>query len=54
MRSPWQFPIQRGGLRKARFRRFPYSLIYRVLANKVEIVACFHAKRHPRHWQRRQ
>ena len=51
--NPVQFPILRGGLRKARFHRFPYSLFFRILADKVEIVACFHSSRNPRHWQRR-
>lgn len=47
-----QYPKLRGELRRAGFRRFPYGLIYRILADEVEVLSCFHARRDPRRWQR--
>jgi plasmid stabilization system protein ParE len=34
-------------------RRFPYGLFYRVHGDTIVVVACMHAKRDPRQWQRR-
>jgi hypothetical protein len=36
------------------FRRFPYSLIYRVIGDDVFVLACFHGKRNPRVWRSRR
>jgi len=33
--------------------RFPYGLFYRTFGDTIVLVACMHAKRHPRRWQRR-
>jgi plasmid stabilization system protein ParE len=52
--NPQQFPVIRGETRRAGFRHFPYGLFFRVRAAEVEIFACFHASRAPRHWQRRE
>lgn len=52
--NPQQFPIIRGNTRRAGFRRFPYGLLFRIQATEIEIFACFHASRAPRHWQRRK
>jgi plasmid stabilization system protein ParE len=35
-------------------RRFPYGVFYRVIEGQVVVVACFHAKRHPRIWRGRR
>jgi plasmid stabilization system protein ParE len=34
-------------------QRFPYGLFYRVYGDTIVVVACMHAKRDPRRWQRR-
>jgi len=34
-------------------RRFPYGLYYRIYGDTIVVVACMHAKRDPRQWQRR-
>jgi plasmid stabilization system protein ParE len=34
-------------------RRFPYAVFYRVYGDTIVVVACMHAKRDPRRWQRR-
>ena len=52
--NPRQFPSIRGEARRAGFRDFPYGLFYRIKATEVEVFACLHGKRHPRHWQRRE
>jgi plasmid stabilization system protein ParE len=39
--------------RRAGVRRFPYGFFFLVEATRIVVIACFHAKRHPTHWQRR-
>jgi plasmid stabilization system protein ParE len=51
--NPHQFPRMRRDVWRAGFRRFPYSLIFRLHPDEVEILACFHDRRDPRHWQLR-
>lgn len=51
--NPLRFPAVRGAVRRAGLRHFPYALFYRVIADEVEIVACFHSSRSPRRWQDR-
>ena len=51
---PEAFPILRRNTRRALIpRRFPYGLFYRVDEDTIIVVACMHAKRDPRRWQRR-
>ena len=33
--------------------RFPYSVLYRLKADHLIIVGCFHSKRDPKSWQAR-
>ncbi len=40
-------------IRRARVQRFPYGVLYRVLADRVEVIAVFHSKRDPRNWRSR-
>ena len=49
---PFQFPVVYRGRRRAGVRRFPYSLFYQVEGERILLIACFHGKRNPRHWQR--
>ncbi len=49
--NPQQFPTLRGGLRRAGFQRFPYSLIYRILPGEIEVLSCFHGRRDPLRWR---
>ena len=51
--NPHQFPRVRGEAWRAGFRDFPYGLFYRIKVDEVEVFACLHAKRDPRHWQHR-
>jgi len=51
---PDAFPVLHRATRRALIRRrFPYALFYRVYGDTIVIVACMHAKRNPRRWQRR-
>lgn len=40
-------------LRRVSFRRFPYSLIYGIEANRVWVVAIAHQHRRPGYWKER-
>lgn len=52
--NPLAFPVVHRDRRRAVFRRFPYSLIYRVIGGDVFVLACFHGKRNPRAWRSRR
>lgn len=51
--NPRQFPIVLKNVRRARLRRFPYSLFFVVEDRTLIVIACFHASRNPLHWQKR-
>ena len=51
--SPMRFPVVSNGRRRAGMRRFPNSLIYLVEETRIVVIACFHGKRNPSHWQTR-
>ena len=40
-------------VRRAKLRRFPYLIYYRVLANQIEVLAVLHSSRDPMIWQNR-
>ena len=46
--KPLQFPIKVEDVRRARLRRFPYSLFFRVVGDEAFVIACFHASRDPK------
>ncbi|MEO6908660.1 MAG: type II toxin-antitoxin system RelE/ParE family toxin [Abditibacteriaceae bacterium] len=55
MHESLRFPKVRGEVRKAILHKFPYS-VYFVIDEELEqivVVACFHSRRDPRHWQNR-
>jgi plasmid stabilization system protein ParE len=39
--------------RRAKLRTFPYLVYYRVLADRIEVIAVLHGSRDPRLWQER-
>ena len=45
---PESYPELTPGVRKARVRRFPYSVVYRLHGEEVVVVALFHSRRDPR------
>jgi len=51
--NPERFPIRHGDIRCVQARRFPYSVFYRVEADRIVVLAVFHARRDPMVWQSR-
>lgn len=52
--NPQTFPLTSEGRRKGRLRRFPYAVYYRVLTDRVRILAVVHDRRHPLQGARRK
>lgn len=50
LQNPGAFPIIFGNVRRANFRKFPYSLFFVVERESVVIYAVFHQKRNPKSW----
>jgi plasmid stabilization system protein ParE len=53
LRRPTQFPSVRADVRRAKLRRFPYSLLFCVMSDGIYVIACFHSSRDPEIWRRR-
>lgn len=51
--NPQRWPTHLHGTRKYRLRRFPFLLVYRELHDRVQVIACQHAKRRPGYWRDR-
>jgi plasmid stabilization system protein ParE len=51
--SPETWPRTRSNEHRFIFKRFPYSIIYRIRDDKVFITALAHQKRRPGYWRRR-
>jgi toxin ParE1/3/4 len=51
--NPLQFRVIYKGVRRALLHRFPYRLFFRILPDRVQVIACLHTSRSPRHWRRR-
>lgn len=51
--APGRWPRFSGRTRRYVFPRFPYSLVYRMFVNDVEVVAVAHGKRRPGYWRSR-
>lgn len=52
-RAPTTWPAHEHNTRRFLLRRFPYSVVYRVEATRVVIVAVAHAHRRPGYWRER-
>jgi toxin ParE1/3/4 len=50
---PEMFALTWQDIRKCRLTRFPYNIYYRVLVNRVEVLAVMHASRHASSWKSR-
>ena len=48
-----RFPIMHREIRCARARRFPYSVFFRAEAQRIVVLAVFHARRDPSVWHDR-
>ncbi len=40
-------------VRRAKLRRFPYLIYYRVLSDRIEVIGVLHGSRDPKRWQER-
>jgi hypothetical protein len=40
-------------IRRARLRRFPYGIYFKIEGDDIFVIACFHAARDPTNWQDR-
>lgn len=48
------YPHLSGGFRWCRFQRFPYAIIYDVVAPDIHVLAVAADKRRPGYWARRK
>lgn len=53
-REPRLFPVILDDIRRARLRRFPYSVLYVALDDATVVIAVMHDRRDPRRWQARR
>ena len=51
--APEVWPRLRRKWQRFVFRKFPFNLIYRVLPDRIEVVAVAHQRRRPEYWRRR-
>ncbi|MGN2392772.1 type II toxin-antitoxin system RelE/ParE family toxin [Pelomicrobium sp. G1] len=51
--APTRWPRYAACTRRYVFPRFPYSLIYRLRGDEVEVLAVAHGKRRPGYWRAR-
>ncbi|MBL8380700.1 MAG: type II toxin-antitoxin system RelE/ParE family toxin [Burkholderiales bacterium] len=51
--SPAAWPLYMEGTRRRLLRRFPFSLVYRVRTDHVEVIAVAHQRRRPGYWMER-
>lgn len=52
-RNPQQYQIIHKTIHRALTKRFPYEILFIVEEKRIVVLAIFHAKRDPRHWQDR-
>ena len=51
--APLQYAVVEKARRRAGVRRFPYGIFFLVKETRIVVIACFHGRRNPRHWQLR-
>jgi plasmid stabilization system protein ParE len=50
---PEQHQILEQDIRHSRLRRFPYAVYYRIVTDRVEVIAVHHGSRDPNQWRSR-
>lgn len=53
MSNPSRFGFTEGDIREGLLGRFPYAIYYRVLADRIRVLAVYHTARDPSGWQTR-
>lgn len=51
--NPLQFPKIRRQIRKAYVNKFPYTILYTINNQKINVFAIFHTSRDPNVWKKR-
>ena len=51
--TPEMHQVLEHGIRHSRLKRFPYAVYYRILVNRVEVIAVHHGSRNPDRWRSR-
>lgn len=52
-RMPKMYPVIIQQIRRAKIKKFPYLVFYRILSERIEVIAVLHGSRDPKLWQRR-
>ena len=52
--NPEMWPLYEKDTHRYVFQRFPFSIIYRIIDRKIQVVAVAHSKRKPGYWKTRQ
>lgn len=50
---PDRWPATGPGLRRFHLRRFPFAIVYRIIEERVQVVAVVHGRRRPGYWRAR-
>jgi plasmid stabilization system protein ParE len=51
--TPERWPLFVHKTRRYLFRRFPFQIVYRVVSDRIEVVAVAHGRRRPAYWRSR-
>lgn len=51
--APDRWPRHSQGTRRLLLRRFPFAVVYRKSADRVEVIAVAHGRRRPGYWKSR-
>jgi hypothetical protein len=51
--DPIRWPIEIDDIRRAGMTGWPYSILYRILPDCIEVISVFHARRDPQDWMDR-
>jgi len=51
--NPSRFGFADADIREGQLHRFPYAIYYRVLADRIRVLAVYHTARDPSGWQAR-
>jgi plasmid stabilization system protein ParE len=52
--NPLRYAVVRLDFRMALVHRFPYAVYFRIVENKIAVIAIIHTSRNPSIWQRRK
>ena len=54
VKRPLAFQIIKSKYRKYNIARFPYSIVFKIVKDRITIVAFAHQKRKPNYWKKRK